>query len=84
MALLRSGAAPWDEAVPDALSGAGVPTTVVSGNHSPVFELACDAVARALHASRRHAPGAGHDLPRAPDFAALLEDVLGGASRAAH
>ena len=72
------GSRPPSEASPrlDLLRGARIPALVASGGHFPVIERMCDAVAAALNAQRVIAPGAGHFVAAAPDFAARLERFL--------
>jgi pimeloyl-ACP methyl ester carboxylesterase len=60
----------------DTLRDAGIPVLVASGNHSPALERICDALAGALNAERLIAPGAGHFVASAPDFAGRLEEFL--------
>jgi len=60
----------------DVLAGAGIPTLVASGNHVPVIERMCDAVAGALGSRRVITPGAGHFVAAAPGFPAALERFL--------
>ena len=60
----------------DGLREARIPSLVVSGNHSPGLERICDALAAALDAERLIAPGAGHFVAAAPNFAARLEQFL--------
>ena len=77
----RGGRSP-NEATPDlgALAGAGIPVMVVSGGHHPGIEALCDALAERLNARREIVPGAGHAVPRAPDFNDVLEDFLRGSA----
>ena len=60
----------------DALREARIPSLVASGDHSPGLERICDALATALDAERLVAPGAGHFVAAAPDFADRLERFL--------
>jgi pimeloyl-ACP methyl ester carboxylesterase len=60
----------------DALREARIPALVASGDHSPGLERICDALAAALDAERLIAPGAGHFVAAAPDFADRLEQFL--------
>jgi len=62
------------------LRDAGLPTIVVSGNHTPAVERMCDAVCEALDARRVVVPGASHFVASAPGFADLLEQFLVSAS----
>ena len=77
----RGGRSP-SEATPDlsALAGAGIPAMVVSGGHHPGIETLCDALADRLGARREIVPGAGHAVPRAPEFNDVLEDFLRGSA----
>lgn len=59
-----------------ALARAGIPTLVASGDHVPVIERMCDAVAAALNARRVITPGAGHFVAAAPEFPGSLERFL--------
>src|SRR4051794_41535 len=47
----------------DALARAEIPTLVVSGGHSEVFEAICDSLAEHLGAERATIPGATHAVP---------------------
>jgi pimeloyl-ACP methyl ester carboxylesterase len=60
----------------DVLRDAGVAALVASGGHAAGLERICDALATALHAQRLIAPGAGHFVAAAPDFANRLEQFL--------
>jgi pimeloyl-ACP methyl ester carboxylesterase len=60
----------------DALREARIPSLVASGNHSPELERICDALAAALDAERLIAPGAGHFVAAAANFADRLEQFL--------
>jgi pimeloyl-ACP methyl ester carboxylesterase len=56
---------PWEAEVPlDTLADAAFPTLVISGNHSPAFEVVCDVIAERLGAERAHIPGQGHTIPQ--------------------
>jgi pimeloyl-ACP methyl ester carboxylesterase len=59
-----------------ALREAGIPSLVASGDHSPGLERICNALAAALDAERLIAPGAGHFVAAAPDFANRFERFL--------
>jgi pimeloyl-ACP methyl ester carboxylesterase len=74
------GSRPPGEARPrlDVLRNAGIPTLLASGDHHPVLERMCDAVAAATGAQRVIAPGAGHFVAAAPGFAGQLEKFLSG------
>jgi pimeloyl-ACP methyl ester carboxylesterase len=55
----------WDDELPfEAIAAARIPSLVVSGAHSPAFEAICDAVAKAIGATRAHIPGKGHSIPQ--------------------
>ena len=73
---LPSGARPELEI----LRAAGIPSLVVSGDHTPGLERICDALAAALDGERLVAPGAGHFVAAAPGFADRLEEFLAAAS----
>jgi pimeloyl-ACP methyl ester carboxylesterase len=60
----------------DALREAEFPTLVVSGDHAPGLERACDDLASALRGERLVAPGAGHFVAAAPGFSDRLERFL--------
>jgi len=60
----------------DVLRDAGLPTLVVSGDHTPAVERMCDAACEALDATRVVVPGASHFVASAPGFADLLEQFL--------
>lgn len=86
-AVLRSvrraqGSRPPGDARPPlhVLRAAGVPSLVASGDHHPVMERMCDAMAAALGARRVIAPGAGHFVAAAPGFAGQLEEFLQAAT----
>lgn len=72
---------PATEAEPDlaAVAAAGVPSLVLSGDHDPSLEAACDSVAARLGAQRDRLPGAGHAVQRTPGFNRRLEPFLFGA-----
>lgn len=69
---------PWEAELPlDALATAAFPTLVISGRHSPVFELVCDVLAERIGAERATVSGRGHSIPAAgAPYNALLEDFL--------
>lgn len=76
--LLAAERPPWDADPPlAALAGLDAPKLVLSGGHSPVFELVCDRVAGAIGAQRDEVRGRGHSIPRtgAP-YNARLERLL--------
>jgi pimeloyl-ACP methyl ester carboxylesterase len=60
----------------DALRAAPFAKLVVSGAHHGAFDAVCDVLEERLVAERAVLPGAGHSIPRAPGFDALLADVL--------
>jgi pimeloyl-ACP methyl ester carboxylesterase len=62
--LLMRERPPWEAEPPwPLLSGAAFPKLVISGGHSPVFEVVCDAVASRLRAQRAVIGGRGHTIP---------------------
>jgi pimeloyl-ACP methyl ester carboxylesterase len=62
--LLMRERPPWEADPPlEELRGADFPKLVISGDHSPVFEAVCDAVARRLDAQRAVVSGRGHTIP---------------------
>jgi pimeloyl-ACP methyl ester carboxylesterase len=69
---------PWEVELPlEALAAAAFPTLVISGQHSPVFEAVCDALAERIGAERASVPGRGHSIPTVGEpYNALLEDFL--------
>lgn len=82
MELGRKLRSPW-EAKPrfDAINEACIPTLVVSGDHHLAMERLCDAIATRLGAQRARLRGAGHAVPRAPEFNTMLEAFLTAAER---
>ncbi|MEZ0367069.1 alpha/beta fold hydrolase [Mycobacterium sp. pUA109] len=60
----------------DIIRSLGIPTLVVSGQHTTAAERMCDATANQLYAQRIVAPGAGHFVAAAPGFAAQLDRFL--------
>jgi hypothetical protein len=68
---------PLEAVIPlDELAATPFPKLVVSGAHHPAFDAVCDVLEQRLGAERAVLPGAGHSIPRAPGYAALLEDFL--------
>jgi pimeloyl-ACP methyl ester carboxylesterase len=69
---------PWESEPPlDALAAAAFPKLVISGRHSPVFELVCDVLAERIGAERATASGRGHSIPVVgARYNELLEDFL--------
>jgi pimeloyl-ACP methyl ester carboxylesterase len=62
--LLMRERPPWEADPPfEELRTADFPKLVISGDHSPVFEAVCDAVARRLDAQRAVVSGRGHTIP---------------------
>lgn len=62
--LLKRERPPWEAEIPlDRLAAAGFPVLVISGDHSPVFEAVCDALAQSLSAERALISGRGHTIP---------------------
>ena len=79
---LRNERGPWEAELPlDILRAAPFPKLVVSGAHHPAFDAICDALERELDAERAILPGAGHSVPTAPGFNAVLADFLERAER---
>jgi pimeloyl-ACP methyl ester carboxylesterase len=76
---------PWESKPPlDALAAAPFPKLVISGRHSPVFEMVCDVLAERIGAERETASGRGHSIPLVGErYNALLEDFLRRAGRSA-
>jgi pimeloyl-ACP methyl ester carboxylesterase len=75
---------PWEGELPlDELARAAFPKLVISGDHSPAFEVLCDHLADRLHAERGHLPGAGHTTPHAGRaFNDTLEAFITSTARA--
>jgi pimeloyl-ACP methyl ester carboxylesterase len=68
---------PWEAEIPFAeVAEAPFPTLVVSGAHSEAFDAVCDVLEERLGAERAVLPGAGHSIPRAPNFNERLEEFL--------
>jgi pimeloyl-ACP methyl ester carboxylesterase len=62
--LLMRERPPWQADPPlEALGAATFPKLVISGGHSPVFELVCDSVAEQMRARRIVISGRGHTIP---------------------
>jgi len=62
--LLMRERPPWEADPPlRRLREAAFPKLVISGGHSPVFEVVCDAVASGLSARRTVIAGRGHTIP---------------------
>ena len=73
--LLMRERPPWESDPPlEALGAATFPKLVISGGHSPVFEVVCDTVATRLRAARAVIPGRGHTIPA---VGAAYNDRLG-------
>jgi pimeloyl-ACP methyl ester carboxylesterase len=60
----------------DVLREAGIPSLIVSGNHSAGLERICDDLASTLDGERLIAPGAGHFVAAAPGFSDRFEQFL--------
>jgi pimeloyl-ACP methyl ester carboxylesterase len=75
---------PWEADPPlEALAREPFPKLVMSGGHSAVFELVCDAVARRLRAERAVVSGRGHTIPATgARYNARLESFLTAVERA--
>ena len=70
---------PLEAEIPlDELAATLFPKLVISGAHHPAFDAVCDVLEQRLRAERAVLPGAGHSIPRAPGYAKLLEEFLGG------
>jgi pimeloyl-ACP methyl ester carboxylesterase len=75
--LLRTSRPAWTADVDvDAIVRLRVPVLVVSGGHSPVFEVAADHLAIRLHAQRLTLATAGHFVQRDPRFVNALSRFL--------
>ena len=57
------------------------PKLVVSGAHHPAFDAVCDVLEERLGAERAVLPGAGHSLPRADGYNAVLTAFVDRAER---
>jgi pimeloyl-ACP methyl ester carboxylesterase len=69
--------APWEADIPlETLAAAPYPKLVVSAAHNAAFEAICDALEAGLGAERAVLPEAGHSIPRAPSFNAVLAEFL--------
>jgi len=64
----------------DDLTAAPYPKLVISGGHNAAFDAVCDVLEARLPAARVVLPGAGHSLPRAPDYNETLVAFVEGAS----
>jgi len=54
----------WEAEIPlERLAAGDFPVLVLSGGHSPAFEVVCDSLAEALSAERAVIPGRGHTVP---------------------
>jgi pimeloyl-ACP methyl ester carboxylesterase len=72
---------PWEADIPLAgLAATTFPKLVVSGGHDPAFDAICDVLELELAAERVVLPGHGHVAQLHPEFNALLEDFVAGAS----
>jgi pimeloyl-ACP methyl ester carboxylesterase len=73
---------PWEAVIPlDVLGLAPYPKLVVSAAHNAAFDAICDTLEAELAAERRVVPEAGHSIPRAPSFTAVLGEFLERATR---
>jgi hypothetical protein len=62
--MLLTERGPWEGETPLAqLERAPFPTLVISGGHSPVFEIVCDTIATRLGAQRAVIEGRDHTIP---------------------
>jgi pimeloyl-ACP methyl ester carboxylesterase len=86
-ALLEAGAraalaerSPQEAEIPlDELAAAPFPKLVVSGGHSAAFDAVVDVLVQRIGAQRAVVPGAGHSIPRAPDYGETLAEFLDSA-----
>jgi len=80
--LLKRERPSWEAEIPlERLAGAGFPSLVLSGGHSPAFESVCDALARELAAEREVIPGRGHTVPSTGEpYNRRLEEFISGKS----
>jgi pimeloyl-ACP methyl ester carboxylesterase len=70
---------PWEAEIPlDQLAATSFPKLVISGGHSPAFDVVCDVLEQRLDAERAVLPGAGHGLARGPGYVERLETFLSG------
>lgn len=76
---------PWDAEVPfELLADAPFPKLVISGGHSPVFEVVCDRLADRIGAERAIITGRGHTIPTTGDaYNELVDEFLTRACAAA-
>lgn len=83
--LLMRERPPWEADPPlELLRSAPFPKLVISGGHSPVFELVCDVVAERLAAQRVVIAGRGHTIPSiAGPYNERLREFLAGCERTA-
>jgi pimeloyl-ACP methyl ester carboxylesterase len=74
---------PWEAEIPlDELAAAPFPMLVISGDHSPAFDGACDFLAEAVGAERAVIPGRGHTIPSTGEpYNERLETFLLAAGR---
>jgi pimeloyl-ACP methyl ester carboxylesterase len=81
--LLKRERPPWEAEIPlETLAAAGFPKLVISGDHSPVFDAVCDALAERIGAERAVIGGRAHSIPRAGTaYNQRLEEFLGAAER---
>ena len=68
----------WEAVIPlDVLAAASFPKLVISGDHSPAFELLCDMLATGIGARREVIRGRGHTIPTAgAPYNDLLHDFF--------
>jgi pimeloyl-ACP methyl ester carboxylesterase len=72
---------PHEAAIPlEELAATSFPKLVISGGHHPAFDAVCDLLEQRLGAERAVLPGAGHSLPRAPNYNETLVSFIGRAS----
>ena len=75
----------WHAEVPlGELAAASFPKLVISGGHSPVFEIVCDRLAERINAERKIVAGRGHTIPTVGDqYNSLVEGFLSAAESSA-
>ena len=74
---------PWEAEIPmEGLTAAPFQMLVISGDHSPAFDGACDFLAEAVGAERAVISGRGHTIPSTGDpYNERLETFLRAAER---
>jgi pimeloyl-ACP methyl ester carboxylesterase len=81
--MLKRERPPWEAEIPlGELASAGFPVLVISGGHSPAFDIVCDELAERLDAERVVIPGRGHTIPATGGpYNQRLEGFLSSAER---